>query len=89
MLAVYGTRHALVLDGFHTSTTTTDLERLFEDFRDRGFSIRWINDTLALVVFRTPSIGTFCLSRMILVIEILRAIVYRMANMLRCLMLKC
>ncbi|KNA25227.1 hypothetical protein SOVF_008470 isoform B [Spinacia oleracea] len=55
--SVYGTRHALVLDGFHTSTTTTDLERLFEDFRDRGFSIRWINDTLALVVFRTPSIA--------------------------------
>lgn len=46
-----------MLDGFHPSTTTTDLERLFEDFKDRGFSIRWINDTLALAVFRNPSIA--------------------------------
>ncbi|KAL2932707.1 Coiled-coil domain-containing protein R3HCC1L [Bienertia sinuspersici] len=52
---LYGTHHVLVLDGFHPSTTTTDLERLFEGFRDRGFAIRWVNDTLALAVFRTPS----------------------------------
>lgn len=54
---LYGTHHVLVLDGFQPSTTTSDLERLFEDFRDRGFSIRWIHDTLALAVFRTPSVA--------------------------------
>jgi len=55
--AVYGTCHVFVLDGFQPSTTIADLERLFEDFKDRGFSIRWINDTLALAVFQSPSIG--------------------------------
>lgn len=54
---VYGTHHVLVLDGFKPSTTATDLEKLFEDFRERGFAIRWVNDTLALAVFRTPSIA--------------------------------
>ncbi|XP_021720565.1 uncharacterized protein LOC110688165 [Chenopodium quinoa] len=53
--SLYGTHHVLVLDGFHPSTTTIDLERLFEGFRDRGFAIRWVKDTLALGVFRTPS----------------------------------
>ncbi|CAK7332027.1 unnamed protein product [Dovyalis caffra] len=52
----YGTHHALVLAGFPPSTRTTDLEKLFEDFKDRGFAIRWINDTAALTVFQTPSI---------------------------------
>ncbi|KAH9627418.1 hypothetical protein KSS87_012068, partial [Heliosperma pusillum] len=36
---------------------TTDLEKLYKDYRDRGFSIRWVNDTLALAVFQTPSIA--------------------------------
>ncbi|XP_057548538.1 uncharacterized protein LOC130826923 [Amaranthus tricolor] len=54
---LYGTHHVLVLDAFHPSTTTINLERLFEDFRDRGFSIRWVNDTRALAVFRNPSIA--------------------------------
>ncbi|TXG73527.1 hypothetical protein EZV62_002106 [Acer yangbiense] len=53
----YGTRHVLVLADFSPSTRTTDLERLFEDFRDRGIVIRWVNDTVALAVFRTPSIA--------------------------------
>ncbi|KAL5763666.1 hypothetical protein ACOSQ2_016260 [Xanthoceras sorbifolium] len=53
----YGTRHVLVLADFSPSTRTTDLERLFEDFRDRGVVIRWVNDTVALAVFRTPSIA--------------------------------
>ncbi|KAK1589433.1 hypothetical protein Q3G72_034011 [Acer saccharum] len=53
----YGTRHVLVLADFSPSTRTTDLERLFEDFRDRGIVIRWVNDTVALAVFQTPSIA--------------------------------
>ncbi|XWS73830.1 hypothetical protein CRYUN_Cryun02cG0163200 [Craigia yunnanensis] len=53
--AKYGTRHVLVLADFSPSTRTTDLEKLFQDFRDRGFVIRWVNDTTALAVFRTPS----------------------------------
>ena len=62
---MYGTHHVLVLDAFHPSTTTINLERLFEDFRDRGFSIRWVNDTRALAVFRNPSIGMCGFSGMI------------------------
>ncbi|KAM7496996.1 hypothetical protein LguiA_021410 [Lonicera macranthoides] len=53
----YGTRHVLVLADFPPSTKTTDLERLLENFKDRGFVIRWVNDTVALAVFRTPSIA--------------------------------
>ncbi|XVF47007.1 hypothetical protein PTKIN_Ptkin03bG0074500 [Pterospermum kingtungense] len=53
----YGTRHVLVLADFSPSTRTIDLEKLFEDFRVRGVVIRWVNDTTALAVFRTPSIG--------------------------------
>lgn len=53
----YGTRHVLVLADFPLSTKTTDLEKLLENFKDRGFVIRWVNDTVALAVFRTPSIG--------------------------------
>lgn len=53
----YGTRHVLVLSDFSPSTRTIDLERLFDDFKDRGVVIRWVNDTTALAVFRTPSDG--------------------------------
>ncbi|GLT48655.1 hypothetical protein SLA2020_222650 [Shorea laevis] len=53
----YGTRHVLVLADFSPSTRTTDLEKLFEGFRDRGVVIRWVNDTTALAVFRTPTIA--------------------------------
>ncbi|KAG6792551.1 hypothetical protein POTOM_001703 [Populus tomentosa] len=53
----YGTHHVLVLADFPPSMRTTDLEKHFEDFKDRGFVIRWINDTAALAVFQTPSIG--------------------------------
>lgn len=55
--ANYGTRHVLVLADFMPSTTTMDLEKLLVDFKDRGVVIRWVNDTVALAVFRTPSNG--------------------------------
>ncbi|KAF6158956.1 hypothetical protein GIB67_042037 [Kingdonia uniflora] len=53
----YGTSHVLVLADFPPSTRIADLEELFEKFSDRGVSIRWVNDTVALAVFRTPCIG--------------------------------
>lgn len=53
---MYGTRHILVLASLNLSTRTTDLERLLGSFKDR-FVIRWVNDTTALAVFRTPSDG--------------------------------
>ncbi|KAG2674314.1 hypothetical protein I3843_13G113200 [Carya illinoinensis] len=53
----YGTRHVLVLADFPPSTKTIELEKLFQDFADRGFVIRWVNDTTALAVFRTPAIA--------------------------------
>ena len=53
----FGTRHALVLYDFPSSTRTTDLERIFEKFGDHGVAIRWVNDSIALAVFRTPSSG--------------------------------
>ncbi|KAG6682226.1 hypothetical protein I3843_13G113200 [Carya illinoinensis] len=55
----YGTRHVLVLADFPPSTKTIELEKLFQDFADRGFVIRWVNDTTALAVFRTPAIGNY------------------------------
>uniref|UniRef100_A0ACD5WQ03 Uncharacterized protein n=1 Tax=Avena sativa TaxID=4498 RepID=A0ACD5WQ03_AVESA len=51
----FGTRHVLVLYDFPSSTRTTDLERIFDKFGDHGVAIRWVNDTVALAVFRTPS----------------------------------
>ncbi|XP_010535713.1 PREDICTED: coiled-coil domain-containing protein R3HCC1L [Tarenaya hassleriana] len=51
----YGTRHVLVLSGFSPNLRTIDLEKLFVDFKDSGVVIRWINDTTALAVFKTPS----------------------------------
>lgn len=56
--AKYGTRHVLVFTDFSPNLRTTDLERLFVDFKDSGFLIRWVNDTTALAVFKTPSTGT-------------------------------
>ncbi|XP_057484541.1 uncharacterized protein LOC130770914 isoform X1 [Actinidia eriantha] len=53
----YGTRHVLVLTGFPPSTKTAYLEKLLENFKDRGVVIRWVNDTVALAVFRTPKIA--------------------------------
>ncbi|RZC84164.1 hypothetical protein C5167_046949 [Papaver somniferum] len=56
-IANFGTSHVLVLADFPPSTRTMELEKLFESFRDRGFVIRWVNDTVALAVFKTPSIA--------------------------------
>ncbi|PQM32564.1 coiled-coil domain-containing protein R3HCC1L isoform X1 [Prunus yedoensis var. nudiflora] len=53
----FGTQHVLVLADFPPSTTTIELEKLFQDFGDRGVVIRWVNDTVALAVFQTPSIA--------------------------------
>ncbi|XP_009787426.1 uncharacterized protein [Nicotiana sylvestris] len=52
----YGTRHVLVLADFSPSTKTNDLEKLLEKFKD-DVAIRWVNDTVALAVFRTPSLA--------------------------------
>ncbi|KAF4371033.1 hypothetical protein G4B88_002962 [Cannabis sativa] len=49
--------YVLVLADFPPSTKTIELEKLYENFRDRGVVIRWVNDTTALAVFRTPSIA--------------------------------
>ncbi|KAG8644126.1 uncharacterized protein LOC110626570 isoform X2 [Manihot esculenta] len=51
----YGTHHVLVLSDFPPSTRTIELEKLFQDFRSE-FVIRWVNDTMALAVFQTPSL---------------------------------
>ncbi|CAA7404446.1 unnamed protein product [Spirodela intermedia] len=58
----YATGHVLVLYDFPQSTRTTDLEKIFEAFREDGFAIRWVNDTCALAVFRTPSFASRALS---------------------------
>ncbi|XP_076921405.1 uncharacterized protein LOC143582804 [Bidens hawaiensis] len=53
----YGTRHALVLEDFQPSMTTSGLENMLEKFNYHDVVIRWINDTTALAVFRTPAIA--------------------------------
>ncbi|XP_039126531.1 coiled-coil domain-containing protein R3HCC1L isoform X1 [Dioscorea cayenensis subsp. rotundata] len=58
ILDKFGTRHALVLYDFPPSTRTTDLEKLLERFKEHGFAIRWVDDTTALAVFRTPEIAS-------------------------------
>ncbi|CAN1247622.1 hypothetical protein LINPERPRIM_LOCUS6409 [Linum perenne] len=54
--ATFGTHHVLVLADVPPSTKTTDLERLLDGFKHHGVSVRWVNDTTALAVFRSPSI---------------------------------
>lgn len=54
---MYGTHHVLVLADFPPSTKTTDLEKVLERFKDSGVAIRWVNDTVALAVFRSPSMA--------------------------------
>ncbi|KAL5056324.1 hypothetical protein RYX36_037006 [Vicia faba] len=51
----YGTSHVLVLSHFSPSTRTTDLEKVFDDLKNCHSVIRWVNDTVALAVFRTPA----------------------------------
>ncbi|KAK6926507.1 hypothetical protein RJ641_008226 [Dillenia turbinata] len=51
--SIYGTDHVLVLADFPPTTTTMDLEKLLENCEDKGFVIRWVNDTIALAVFPT------------------------------------
>ncbi|PWA83936.1 nucleotide-binding alpha-beta plait domain-containing protein [Artemisia annua] len=53
----YGTRHALVMEDFQPSMTTSGLENLLEKFNYHDVVIRWINDTTALAIFRTPAIA--------------------------------
>jgi len=60
--ANYGTSNVLVLADFTPSTRTTELEKLFENFKDRGFVIRWVNDTVAPAVFRTSPVGNYKVS---------------------------
>ncbi|KAF5744919.1 coiled-coil domain-containing protein R3HCC1L isoform X4 [Tripterygium wilfordii] len=55
--AICGTRHVLVLADFSPTLRTIDLEKLFQDFRDCGFIIRWVNDTTALAVFKTHQLA--------------------------------
>ncbi|CAH9133121.1 unnamed protein product [Cuscuta epithymum] len=52
----YGSHHVLVLADFPPSTRTTDLEKLLQKHKDQVV-IRWVNDTVALAVFRTPSLA--------------------------------
>ncbi|XP_043722676.1 R3H and coiled-coil domain-containing protein 1 [Telopea speciosissima] len=54
----FGTNHVLVLDGFPPSTKTADLEKYFVNYSDSGVAIRWVHDTVALAVFRNPSIAS-------------------------------
>lgn len=51
----YGTRHALVMEDFQPSMTTCGLESMLEKFNYHDVVIRWINDTTALAIFRTPA----------------------------------
>ncbi|XP_055831902.1 uncharacterized protein LOC129900848 [Solanum dulcamara] len=53
----YGTHHVLVVADFPPSTKTNDLEKLVEKFKD-DVAIRWVNDTVALAVFRTPVLAS-------------------------------
>lgn len=52
----YGVRHVLGIN-FPPKVTTKDLEQLFKPFALQGVSIRWVNDTTALAVFRNPDVA--------------------------------
>lgn len=52
-----GAEHVLLIDGFSPMMKTKDLEDLIRPCSGQGVSIRWIDDTSAAAVFRTPALG--------------------------------
>ncbi|KAJ4748621.1 Growth inhibition and differentiation-related protein 88 [Rhynchospora pubera] len=54
---ILGRRHVLVLYDLPKGTRTTELEKMFQEFDDTSFAIRWVNETSALAVFPNPSLA--------------------------------
>ncbi|KAL2622385.1 hypothetical protein R1flu_002590 [Riccia fluitans] len=53
-----GADHVLVISGFSPKLKTKDLEDLVKPFaKQGGCTLRWIDDTTTLAVFRTPSMA--------------------------------
>ncbi|GAQ88225.1 hypothetical protein KFL_004110040 [Klebsormidium nitens] len=50
-----GMDHVIEVYGFAPSVKTMDLETLFWGYREEGVTIKWVDDTHAVAVFRRPS----------------------------------
>lgn len=49
--------HVLEISNFPPEFREQDLMMLFSDFKESGFSIKWVDDTHALLVFSSSEIG--------------------------------
>ncbi len=49
--------HILEVFGFSSSIKTTDLEKLLEPYRSTGYRIKWVDESHALVIFRSALYG--------------------------------
>lgn len=58
-LAEPDTRHVLEIHDFDPSVKTEDLELLLEKYKDRGFRIKWVDDTTALAIFHNAELGKY------------------------------
>ncbi|XP_022973495.1 uncharacterized protein LOC111472034 isoform X1 [Cucurbita maxima] len=63
VLKHYGTRHVLVLADLPPSTRTIELERLLGRCMNSGVLLRWVNESVVVVVFQTPSAALEALNR--------------------------
>ncbi|XP_022973504.1 uncharacterized protein LOC111472034 isoform X2 [Cucurbita maxima] len=63
VLEHYGTRHVLVLADLPPSTRTIELERLLGRCMNSGVLLRWVNESVVVVVFQTPSAALEALNR--------------------------
>lgn len=49
--------HIIEIYNFPAEYTTNDIEEIFTTFKERGFQVKWVDDTHCLGVFSTSLIG--------------------------------
>ncbi|XP_022926133.1 uncharacterized protein LOC111433308 isoform X6 [Cucurbita moschata] len=63
VLKHYSTQHVLVLADLPPTTRTIELERLLGRCMNSGVLLRWVNESVVVVVFQTPSAALEALNR--------------------------
>lgn len=61
--------HVLEVSNFPVEFKTQDLMQVFAQYKEKGFDIKWVDDTHALAVFSSSRIGKFLLNLKLLKIK--------------------
>lgn len=54
--------HVLEISNFPTEFKEQDLMMVFSEYKESGFSIKWVDDTHALAIFSSAEIGKVTIS---------------------------